>query len=95
MIERWLLALRPPGQGGGVSSGRRPHGPRRLSRKVGSGDCEKTAYGSPVIACAAAGPSETFWDGHAGVLDDTDDMDGFITAIDDYVRRPARVLAHK
>jgi len=44
---------------------------------------------------ARRGASETFWDGLAGVLDDTDDMDGFITAIDDYVRRPASVLAHK
>ena len=54
---------------------------------------EGMACGLPVVASAAAGPSETILDGHTGALIEIDDFDGFVAAIDGYIHDQAKVAA--
>lgn len=55
---------------------------------------EGMACGLPVVACAAAGPAETIVHGQTGALVGIDDFDGFVAAIDDYIRNQAKVSEH-
>ncbi|KQP39782.1 glycosyltransferase family 4 protein [Pseudorhodoferax sp. Leaf274] len=55
---------------------------------------EAMACGLPVIACRAAGPSETVVDGVTGCLVDVDDEQGFNDAIDRYLARPDLAQEH-
>ncbi|MEN7537871.1 glycosyltransferase family 4 protein [Aurantiacibacter flavus] len=55
---------------------------------------EAMACKVPVVACAAAGPSEIVADGITGRLVALDDEAGFAEAVEDYLRDPALRAAH-
>lgn len=55
---------------------------------------EAMACALPVVACAAAGPSEIIADGETGQLVPIDDEAGFWAAIEHYLRDPALARAH-
>ncbi|RIV88359.1 glycosyltransferase family 1 protein [Aurantiacibacter xanthus] len=55
---------------------------------------EAMACEVPVVACAAAGPSEIVADGTTGRLVALDDEDGFAAAVETYLRKPALRAVH-
>ncbi|MGB3166440.1 MAG: glycosyltransferase family 4 protein [Alteraurantiacibacter sp.] len=55
---------------------------------------EAMACGLPVVASAAAGPSEIVEDGATGALIPVEDEHAFQAAIESYLRDPARIRAH-
>ena len=55
---------------------------------------EAMACALPVVACAAAGPSEIIAEGETGRLVPIDDEAGFCAAIEHYLRDPALARAH-
>ncbi|MBB3033624.1 glycosyltransferase [Alteriqipengyuania lutimaris] len=55
---------------------------------------EAMACGLPVVASAAAGPSEIVADGETGRLIALDDEDGFVEAVEAYLRDPALIARH-
>ena len=55
---------------------------------------EAMASGLPVVSTRAHGPAETIQDGRTGRLVDRDDWDGFVTALLDYLDRPALRQQH-
>ncbi len=55
---------------------------------------EAMACEVPVVACAAAGPSEIVADGSTGRLVALDDEDGFAEAVEAYLRDPSLRAAH-
>jgi glycosyltransferase involved in cell wall biosynthesis len=55
---------------------------------------EAMACGLPVVACAAAGPSEIIANGKSGKLIDIEDEPGFRQAIDFYLNNPAIAKQH-
>ncbi len=55
---------------------------------------EAMASGLPLVACAAAGPSEIVVDGQTGKLVSVDDEPGFRQAIEFYLRNPLIAKKH-
>lgn len=55
---------------------------------------EAMACALPVVACRAAGPSETICHGETGTLVDIDDEEGFRLAIERYLRNPDLAKRH-